>query len=155
MKLTTMSRYGTRAVFDIAYHSAGLPVQVKDIAERQQIPIKYLEQIFHKLKNTDFMKSERGPGGGYVLTKDPSKITVGDIIKGVKEDTDLVSCVCSSSEDGSPCSREGQCVTRSIWQRAARQITDYFNSVTMTDLCDEAKKKNIKKDAHHPFEYSI
>ena len=86
MKLTTMSRYGTRAVFDIAYHSKGLPVQVKDIAERQQIPLKYLEQIFHKLKNTDFIKSERGPGGGYVLTKDPNEITVGDIIKAVKED---------------------------------------------------------------------
>ena len=84
MKLTTMSRYGTRAVFDIAYNSMGLPVQVKDIAERQQVPIKYLEQIFHKLKKTDFLKSERGPEGGYVLTKDPDDITVGDIIRGVQ-----------------------------------------------------------------------
>ena len=56
MKLTTMSRYGTRAVFDIAYNSAGIPVHVKDIAERQKIPIKYLEQIFHKLKKADFVK---------------------------------------------------------------------------------------------------
>ena len=62
MKLTTMSRYGTRAVFDIAYNTTGLPVQVKDIAERQQIPLRYLEQIFHKLKKADFIKSERGPG---------------------------------------------------------------------------------------------
>ena len=155
MKLTTMSRYGTRAVFDIAYHSIGLPVQVKDIAERQQIPVRYLEQIFHKLKNTDFIKSERGPGGGYVLTKEPNEITVGDIIKAVKEDTDLVSCVCSSSEDGAPCSRKGQCVTRSVWQKAARQISEYFNSVTMADLCEDASKKNIKRETHHPFEYSI
>ena len=99
MKLTTMSRYGTRAIFDIAYNSTGFPVQVKDIAERQQIPIKYLEQIFHKLKKTDFIKSERGPGGGYVLTKDPGEISVGDIVKAVKEDTDLVSCVCDSSDE--------------------------------------------------------
>ena len=155
MKLTTMSSYGTRAVFDIAYHSTGLPVQVKDIAERQQIPIKYLEQIFHKLKKADFIKSERGPGGGYVLTKDPSEITIGDIIKSVKEDTDLVSCVCSSSEDGTPCPREGQCVTRSVWQKGAQQITDYFNSVTMADLCKDASKKNIKREVQHPFEYSI
>ena len=89
-----MSRYGTRAIFDIAYHSTGLPVQVKDIAERQQIPIKYLEQIFHKLKKADFIKSERGPGGGYVLTKDPGEIKVGDIIKAVKEHTDP-SLVCA------------------------------------------------------------
>jgi Rrf2 family iron-sulfur cluster assembly transcriptional regulator len=150
-----MSRYGTRAVFDIAYNSAGFPVQVKDIAERQKIPIKYLEQIFHKLKNTDFIKSERGPWGGYVLTKDPSEITVGDIIKSVKEDTDLVSCVCSSSEDGTPCSREGQCVTRSVWQKASQKITEYFNSVTIADLCEEAINKNIKRDVQHPFDYSI
>ena len=155
MKLTTMSRYGTRAVFDIAYHSTGLPVQVKDIAERQQIPLKYLEQIFHKLKKADFIKSERGPGGGYVLTKDPSEITVGDIIRAVKEHIDLVSCVCSSSKDGTSCPQEGQCVTKSVWQKAAQQITEYFNSVTMADLCEKAIKKNIKREAHHPFEYSI
>ena len=155
MRLTTMSRYGTRAIFDIAYNSTGLPVQVKDIAERQQIPIKYLEQIFHKLKKTDFIKSERGPGGGYVLTKNPSEITVGDIIKAVKEDTDLVSCVCDSVEDGKPCSREDQCVTRAVWQKAAQQITGYFNSVTMTELCEEARRKNVKRKASHTFEYSI
>jgi Rrf2 family protein len=155
MKLTTMSRYGTRAVFDIAYNSMGLPVQVKDIAERQQVPIKYLEQIFHKLKKTDFLKSERGPEGGYVLTKDPDDITVGDIIRGVQEDTDLVSCVCDSAANGKPCARESQCVTRSVWQKAARQITDYFNSVTLADLCEDARKKNIKKETKHPFEYSI
>ena len=150
-----MSRYGTRAVFDIAYNSEGLPVQVKDIAERQQVPIKYLEQIFHKLKKSDFIKSERGPGGGYVSTKDLNEITVGDIIRAVKEDMDLVSCVCDSAEDGKPCVRESHCVTRTVWQKAARQITDYFNSVTMADLCEDAKKKNIKKETRHPFEYSI
>ena len=64
MKLTTMSKYGTRAIFDIANHSTGKPVQVKDIAERQQLPIKYLEQIFHKLKKAEFIKSERSPRDG-------------------------------------------------------------------------------------------
>jgi Rrf2 family protein len=155
MRLTTMSRYGTRAIFDIAYHSTGLPVQVKDIAERQQIPMKYLEQIFHKLKKADFIKSERGPGGGYVLTKDPKKITVGDIIKAVKEHTDLVSCVCDSAVDGKACEREDQCVTRAVWQKAARQITEHFNSVTMADLCEDARRKNVKREARHSFEYSI
>jgi len=144
MKLTTMSRYRTRAIFDIAYHSTGLPVQVKDIAERQQIPIKYLEKIFHKLKQTDFIKSERGPGGGYVLTKDPGKIMVGDIIKAVKEHTDLVACVCDSADKAKPCVREDQCVTRSVWREAARQITEYFNSVTIADLCEDARRKNVK-----------
>jgi len=155
MKLTKDSRYGTRAVFDIAYHSTGRPVQVKDIADRQNIPIKYLEQIFYKLKRTDFIKSERGPGGGYVLTKDPSQIRVGDIIRGVNEHTELVACVCDSSKEGNPCEREDQCVTRAVWQKAAQQIAKYFNSVTMADLCDEARRKNIRREASHPYEYSI
>ena len=155
MKLTKDSRYGTRAIFDIAYHSTGIPVSAKDIAERQQVPLKYLEQIFHKLKKADFIKSERGPGGGYVLTKDSAQITVGDIIKAVNEHTDLVACVCDSAEDGKPCERKDQCVTRAVWQKAARHITEYFNSVTMADLCEDARQKNVKREASHSFEYSI
>ena len=155
MILTKMTRFGTRAVFDIAYNSSGLPVQVKDIAKRQELPLKFLEQIFNRLKKADFIKSERGPGGGYLLTKDPTEITVGDIIKSVKEDTDLVSCVCSSSEDGTPCPREGQCVTRSVCQKASEKITEYFNSVTIADLCEDAINKNIKREVQHPFDYSI
>ena len=155
MMLTKMTRYGTRAVFDIAYNSSDLPVQVRDIAKRQGIPLRFLEQIFHKLKKADFIKSERGPGGGYVLTKDPCDIKVGDIIKGVKEHTDLVACVCDSSDDGKPCERRDHCVTRSVWQKAAQQMTEYFNSVTIADLCKEARRKNIKKEIRHSFEYSI
>ena len=155
MRLTTMSRYGTRAIFDIAYNSTGAPVQVKDIAERQQIPIKYLEQIFHKLKKAAFIKSERGPGGGYRLTKDPGEITVGDIIRAVQEDTDLVACVCVSSENGVPCEREEQCVTRSIWKEAASKVNNFFKSVTVADLCADAQKKNVKKEGGHSFEYNI
>ena len=155
MRLTTMSRYGTRAIFDIAYNSTGSPVQVKDVAERQQIPIKYLEQIFHKLKKADFIKSERGPGGGYLLTKDPHEITVAEIIKGVQEDTDLVACVCDSSENGTPCKREGDCVTRSVWKEAARLISEHFNSVTIADLCEDAKKRNLKPESSHTFEYNF
>jgi len=155
MMLTKMTRFGTRAVFDIAYNSSGSPVQLRDIAKRQEMSVKHLEQIFHKLKKADFIKSERGPGGGYVLTKDPCDIKVGDIIKGVKEDTDLVACVCDSSEDGKPCERKDQCVTRAVWQKAARQVTEHFNSVTMADLCEDARRKNVKREARHSFEYSI
>lgn len=145
MRLTTMSRYGTRAIFDIAYNFTGAPVQVKDIAERQQIPVKYLEQIFHKLKKAAFIKSERGPGGGYRLTKDPAEITVRDIIRAVQEDTDLVACVCLSSDKGLPCEREGQCVTRAVWKEAAGRMKEYFTSVTIADLCAEAQKKNLTR----------
>ena len=155
MFLTTMTRYGTRAVFDIAYNALGLPVNVSDIAKRQEIPVRYLEQIFHKLKKADFIQSKKGPSGGYVLTKDPSEITVGDIVRAVDESLDLVCCV--SAEPGEPqaCLRAEQCVTRPVWQEVSRRIKDYLDTVTIADLCEDAKKKGVKKDSNHPFDFNI
>ena len=150
-----MSRYGTRAVFDIAYHSIGLPVPVQEISTRQEIPIRYLEQIFHKLKKAKLLKSKKGPSGGYVLAQAPEKITVGDIIRAVKEPLDLVLCVSAEGENGKDCHRAEQCVTKPVWEEAGRLIKDYFNSITITDLCDNARSKDVKKESHHPFDYSI
>jgi len=155
MRLTTKSRYGARAIFDIAYNSAGMPVQIKDISKRQEIPPRYLEQIFHKLKGANIINSVRGPGGGYVLARDPSKITVGDIVKAMKEPIDPVFCVDDGSENNKECNRSEQCVTKQIWKEAGEKITKYFDSVTISDLCERAKNMGVKKDMKHPFDYSI
>jgi len=151
MMLTKMTRFGTRAVFDIAYNSSGLPVQVKDIANRQEIPLRFLEQIFNRLKKADFINSVRGPGGGYELIKDPKEITVGDIVRAVDESLDVVCCV----SDSKACDRADQCPTRPIWQEASRKVKEYFDTVTIADLCEDACKKGIKQDLNHPFEYNI
>jgi Rrf2 family protein len=148
-----MTRYGTRAIFDIAYHSIGLPIPVQEISTRQEIPIRYLEQIFHKLKRAKLIKSKKGPSGGYVLAQAPEKTTVGDIIRAVKEPLDLVFCV--SAENGKACHRAKQCVTRPVWEKAGRLIKDYFNSITIADLCEDARSKDVKKESSHPFDYSI
>ena len=155
MKLTTMTRYGTRAVFDIAYHSVGLPVPAEEISTRQEIPLRYLEQIFHKLKRAKLLKSKKGPSGGYILAQAPENITVGDIIRAVKEPLDLVFCVSAEAENGKDCHRAEQCVTRPVWEEAGRLIKDYFNSITITDLCENARSKDVKKESRHPFDYSI
>ena len=155
MRITTMTRYGTRAVFDIAYHFEGIPIHIKDISSRQEIPIRYLEQIFNKLKRSDFIKSERGPGGGYRLAKDPNMITVGDVVRAVEEPLDLVYCVAPEAENGNSCHRAEQCVTRSVWREAGRKIKNYFDSVTIADLCEDASKKNVRKESNHRFDYSI
>ena len=155
MKLTTMTRYGTRAVFDIAYHSVGLPVPVQEISTRQEIPIRYLEQIFHKLKRAKLLKSKKGPSGGYVLAMAPEKISVGDIIRAVKEPLDLVACVSAVADTGEDCHRVGQCVTKPVWEEAGKLIKEYFDSITITDLCDNARSMDIKKESSYPFDYSI
>ncbi len=155
MRLTKMSRYGTRAIFDIAYHSLGLPVHVNAVSERQKIPLKYLEQIFHKLKKACIVKGTRGPSGGYVLAQDPGKITVGDIIRAVQEQTSLVRCIDPEAEDYESCTMERQCVTRLLWEEAGRKVVDLFDSVTISDLCEKAGKMNVKKDVRHSYDYSI
>jgi len=155
MRLTTKSRYGARAIFDIAYHSAGMPVQIKDISKRQEIPPRYLEQIFQKLKKANIVKSVRGPGGGYVLAKHPNKITVGDIIQAMWEPIDPVFCVDSETKQNKKCSRAEECVTRLVWKEAGEKITKLFDSITISDLCEKARNLGVKKDMRHPFDYSI
>ena len=155
MRLTTKSRYGARAIFDIAYHSSGAPVQIKDIASRQQIPQRYLEQIFHKLKQAKVVKSVRGPGGGYLLGKDPAKITVAEIIKAMREPTYPVFCVDNDGCAAKTCDRVEECVTQQIWREAGEKISEYFSSITIADLCQRAQRMGVKKSAQHRFDYSI
>jgi Rrf2 family protein len=132
-----------------------VPVQIKDISQRQQIPQRYLEQIFHKLKGARIVKSVRGPGGGYLLARPPEKISVGDIIQAMREPIDPVFCVDDENETNKKCSRSEECITRQVWKEAGEKITEYFDSITVDDLCKRAKTMGIKKDMKHPYDYSI
>lgn len=90
MKLSSKSRYGVQAVFDIAFHNEGRAAQIKEIAERQSIPPRFLEQIFQDLKRAGLVGSRRGPRGGYQLAKDPSEIRLGDIVRALEGPIALV-----------------------------------------------------------------
>ncbi len=155
MRLTTKSRYGARAIFDLTYNFAGRPVQVKDISRREEIPLRYLEQIFRQLKQANIVKSVRGPAGGYLLARDAKKITVGDIIHAMKEPINPVFCVDNECGSVKKCNRADKCVTRPIWEEAGKKIAQFFDSITISDLCEKAKNMGIKKNVKHPFEYTI
>jgi Rrf2 family iron-sulfur cluster assembly transcriptional regulator len=154
MRLSTQSRYGVRAIFDIAYHSEGLGTQVKDISRRQGISQRYLEQIFQKLKRAGILGSKRGPSGGYFLGKKPEEITVGEVIRITEGGIDPVLCV-NPEDSTQPCGRSGECVTQIVWDEAGKRLKDYFDSVTIKDLCQFAKKMGIKKDLDKRFMYYI
>lgn len=145
MKLSTQSRYGVRAVFDIAYHGRGEGVQVKDIARRQEISPRYLEQIFQKLRNAGILVGRRGPSGGYSLTKRPDEITVGDIIRVTEGGVDPVFCI-HPEKSGRDCTRIAECVTRLIWKEAGEMLEKFFDSVTIRDLCERAQILGIRKE---------
>jgi Rrf2 family transcriptional regulator, iron-sulfur cluster assembly transcription factor len=154
MKLSTKSRYGVRAIFDIAYHSGGLATQVKEISKRQEVTPRYLEQIFQKLKRAGIVKSLRGPKGGYFLARKADKITVGDVVRAMEESVELVFCS-RPARGRKRCSMEGHCVTQMIWRETGERMLAYLDSISVDKLCQMAKELGIEKQLDHRYMYFI
>ena len=129
MRLSTKSRYGVRAFFDIAYHSEGLPTQIKEISRRQGVTPRYLEQIFQKLKRAGIVKSIRGPKGGYYLSRKPEEIAVSEIIRAMEESIEPVFCA-RPPKGRKKCRRESKCVAQVVWKEAGSACLDYLNSIS-------------------------
>lgn len=153
MRLSTKSRYGVRALFDIAYHSVGLPTQIKDISRRQQISPRYLEQIFQKLKKAKMLGSKRGPNGGYYLLQDPSDITLGDIVRATEGPFELVFC--ASESPTKQCPQKDDCVASEMWMELSTQIGNFFDTIAISDLCDNAREAGVQREYDHPYTYHI
>jgi Rrf2 family transcriptional regulator, iron-sulfur cluster assembly transcription factor len=142
MKISTKIRYGVRLLCDISYNSGGIPAQVKQVSKRQEISARYIEQIFQKLKKAGIIQSVRGPFGGYLLAKKPEEITVGDIIRAIDgKDIQLVFCAGYPKGSKKPCKRFGKCVVSDVWDGASQTLMNYFNTITISQLCAKAKKK--------------
>lgn len=158
MKLTTKSRYGVRAIFDIAYHAGGLPAQIKDISERQRISPRYLEQIFQKLKKVGVLGSKRGPKGGYYLLREPKDITLYEIVTCTEGPIELVFCV-GDTEEGESCESlcdfQGECPASPLWKEIGDKIADIFRQTTIQDLCRRAEKLGIERKLDARFMYYI
>lgn len=135
MKLSTRSRYGTRMLLDMAQHYNQGPIHLGDIAKRQNISVKYLEQIIIPLKKARFIESVRGPKGGHVLARPPEEITVAEIVALLEEGATLVEC----TERAEVCGRASTCPTRLIWKDASQAMFDKLKSVTLADLVEKAK----------------
>lgn len=154
MRLSTKSRYGVRAVFDIAYHGGGDGAQIKDIARRQGISPRYLEQIFQKLRDAGIISSKRGPQGGYSLAKNPQNINVAEIIRVTEGGLEPVFCV-NPEKSGRHCDRIAECVTRLIWKEAGERLEHFFDSVTIQDLCERAERLGVQKERGQDLMYYI
>ena len=141
MKLSTRSRYGTRLMLDMAQHYGEGPIQLWEIAKRQDVSVKYLEQIIIPLKRAGYIKSVRGPKGGHILTKPPNRITVGEIVALLEDSTCLVECC----EDIKICKRIDICPTRLIWKDVSEMIFDRLQSITLAELVERAKAMESKE----------
>ena len=128
MKLSTKSRYAITAMIDLAQNQDGA-VSLKDISDRQSISLSYLEQLFCKLKNFKVVTSRRGPGGGYLLNKKSSEISLHEIITAVEENMDQTQCGGSMN-----CNKEKPCTTHNVWTGLNKIISDYMKNITIEDV---------------------
>jgi len=146
MKLPTYIRYGVRALCDIAYNSGGMLTRIRSISERQDISQRYIEQIFQKLKRGGIVRSVRGPDGGYYLTRKPGDISIGDVIRAIDgQDMQLVPCKGGGKRSRKACVRYGRCVVSDVWTGATKVLGDYFNSISIGEICAEMKRRAKKR----------
>lgn len=176
VKLSSKGRYAVRALFDIAFYNEGRPTQVKDIADRQQIPPRFLEQIFQELKRAGIVGSKRGPQGGYLLSQDATSIRLGDVVRALEGPISLVSE--GSFEEGAtdadagrgPGRRpsrsgaraeellrvnDGQLATESVFRDLSERIEACFDGVTIADIVKRAEGLGIRRPGAQGYVYVI
>ena len=136
MKISTKGRYAMRLMLDIAQHDTGEPVSIRDISTRQEISVKYLEQIVSALVRAGLLRSIRGPQGGYLLVKRPSDYRVGDILRVTEGSLSPVDCLTGEENE---CPREESCVTLRLWKELDAAIKGVVDKYTLEDLLSWSK----------------
>ncbi len=144
MKISTKGRYAIRLMLDIAQHSGGENVSLKDISERQGISLKYLEQIVNALSRAGYLKSQRGSQGGYKMARSPEEYTVGDILRVTEGNMAPVACL---EGEENTCPRKNVCPTLKFWTGLYETVNSYLDSATIADL--------LRSMPNNDFEYYI
>ena len=135
MKLTTKGRYAVMALADIANFNLNTPISLRDISLRQGISLLYLEQIFLRLKKNKIVNSVRGSNGGYVLTKDPSKINISDVLNAVDEQVKTIGCNKNSKKGCN--GKSVKCITHNLWDELESHINIFFKNKNLSDLVNK------------------
>lgn len=135
MKLTTKGRYAVTAMIDLSLNDKNGPVSLLEISERQRISLSYLEQLFSKLRKEGLVKSMRGPGGGYSLSRKPDEIAISSIILAVDENLDVTSC--GNAAKG--CNEDNKrCLTHSLWMDLSQRIQSFLDDISLQDMMDKS-----------------
>lgn len=138
MKISTKGRYALRLMLDLAVYHTGEPISLKDVAKRQNISEKYMEQIISVLNKAGYVRGIRGAQGGYVLVRTPKEYTVGMILRLTEGDLTPVACV---GENPMPCDRRTSCVTVRIWEKMYEAVSGVVDNITLQDLVDWEKEQ--------------
>lgn len=133
MKISTKGRYALRLIIELAKAPAGVPVRLRELAEKQEISEKYSEQIISLLRRGGIVLAKRGTQGGYDLAKDPKKITVGEVLRLTEGDLSPVPCL---ENNGEPCERKNSCATYMLWSKLRDAIDSVVDNITIADLAE-------------------
>ncbi len=134
MKLSSKGHYGLRAMTELARAYGGGPVAIADIAQTENLSVAYLEQLLAQLRRAGLVESTRGARGGYQLTRPPSAVTVGEVVRVLEGPIAPVECASEAADPGC-CERVSDCASRQIWQRMRDSIAAVLDSTTLADLC--------------------
>ena len=138
MKISTKGRYALRLLLDLGEHRGDGFISLKEIAERQGISKKYLEQIIPILNRTNVLRTNRGAQGGYMLARTPDKYTVGEILRLTEGSLAPVACL---EQEPNLCERQESCATLPVWRGLYRVINDYLDNITLQDILDQEHEK--------------
>lgn len=140
MKLSTKGRYGIHAMYDLAQFGSETPQPIKSIAERQNIPEAYLEQLIGQLRRSGLVKSVRGAQGGYLLSRSPSEITVGEVLRTLEGELAVVDCL--MEEDA--CHKACSCPTRVVWKKLRDGLNEIVDGITLQDMLDDYQRMSAE-----------
>lgn len=149
MKVSTKGRYALRTMIDLTINDTGIPIPLKDIANRQNISLKYMEQIISLLIKAKLVKSVRGNNGGYLLAKPSMQYTAGDILRAAEGDMSPIACI---EKNHSNCYRADHCSVLPFWLGLNKVINGYLDSVTLAELARQAKEMDIILTCHKQTE---
>ena len=138
MKISTKIRYGARALLELASHYGEGPIELKEIAKKENISLKYLEQVIIPFRTAGLVKSVRGFKGGYSLAKPPSEICLNDVVEILEGPVNLIECL----KDPKVCQKSSSCVTRDIWMEVSEAINRIFYSITLEEMVNRKREKD-------------
>jgi Rrf2 family protein len=161
VKLSNKGRYAVRALFDIAFFNDNQPTQVRDIAERQGIPVRFLEQIFQELKRAQLVTAKRGPKGGYCLAQGAERIRLGDVVRAVEGPIELGrgrlegDAAPLPGKAGAKVTKESLRVMEDVFGDLSNRVEACFDAVSVQDMCERAESLGVRKKATSKYSYVI
>jgi len=149
MRLSRQVQYALCGIFDLAYNGAGGPVRVQTIGERQRIPHRFLEQIFQRLRKAELVVGRRGPGGGYVLTRSPEKISLREVVEAI-EGPLAMAFVETVAKGPGPSHRPDF-----LWDDISQRMAEMLSAITISDVCREAARRSVLRELPDGLDYQI